>query len=848
MNEKIHSRSSKVYLAITIALFLVVVISATYAFFASNINNGNGLNIQVSTSGDSYALTGSSTGNIEMKVTSTDMMASKMSTEPIKSDTAEIKINLVSPSQETMTSCKYDIVWIWESEDIYTQADGILGDIYKIADKQFCVPSQETSCDGEYLGYFPYEFSVVIPGLIEEQELSNLSIEDNKVVIANDVKLATSNAGSGVTVNHLVQMNIYNIPYDQNNIKGKNFSGHFDVENVSCVMNDNQGMLSDKIISLADDEEKVSISDNSVYKVVHETFEGASNTIDAGYRFEGANPDNYVIYNDELWRIISVEKGSEIGLNPDKYYTKIIRSNNIRDLKWDWVDHNNDTVASDNEGENDWTNSSLNLLLNNFYYNRIGDFSSSSEVKGLNKEARNMIARYNDNASLWHLRGINFNVFDDLSSPDLYEIERFTGFGGNYSYDTLINNPVGIMYSSDYGYAMYAGEGNTTCVNDVNALYRYSECTQYNWLYDGSTQWTIMPDPESNNNVFVSYQEGGLCHDKVTSSEPSTRPVVYLESDVEIISGSGSYNDPYEIYFKTKDYLNDKVIALANNEDKVSLTDSSVYKVSHETFTGTNGELIDAGYRYEGANPDNYVLYNNELWRIIGVEKGSNIGLEANVNYTKIIIADSIGDSAWDNDTNDWANSTLYAKLNGDYLNQTGSYSNTSDIKGLDNTSRNMIAKYNNNYSLWHLRGTTSYKTLTTAQWYETERITGTFKSGYASTITGAVGLMYPSDYGYAMYSAGASSSCINSTTAVHSYDNCSAYNWLNYNGNQWTITTFPTTDQIYRIQKSGSFYLIVGSSLIYDDFARPVLYLDSKVFVTEGKGSESEPYLLSIE
>ena len=159
-----------------------------------------------------------------------------------------------------------------------------------------------------------------------------------------------------------------------------------------------------------------------------------------------------------------------------------------------------------------------------------------------------------------------------------------------------------------------------------------------------------------------------------------------------------------------------------------------------------------------------------------------------------------------------------------------------------------MIAKYNNNYSLWHLRGTTSYKTLTTAQWYETERITGTFKSGYASTITGAVGLMYPSDYGYAMYSAGASSSCINSTTAVHSYDNCSAYNWLNYNGNQWTITTFPTTDQIYRIQKSGSFYLIVGSSLIYDDFARPVLYLDSKVFVTEGKGSESEPYLLSIE
>ena len=59
-------------------------------------------------------------------------------------------------------------------------------------------------------------------------------------------------------------------------------------------------------------------------------------------------------------------------------------------------------------------------------------------------------------------------------------------------------------------------------------------------------------------------------------------------------------------------YCFDKVIALSDDEEKISLSDGSVYRVKHETFTGDTGQL-DAGYRYEGANPDNYVLYNNEL-------------------------------------------------------------------------------------------------------------------------------------------------------------------------------------------------------------------------------------------
>ncbi len=42
--------------------------------------------------------------------------------------------------------------------------------------------------------------------------------------------------------------------------------------------------------------------------------------------------------------------------------------------------------------------------------------------------------------------------------------------------------------------------------------------------------------------------------------------------------------------------------------------------------------------RYTGKNPNNYVLFNNELWRMIGIFDGK----------IKIIKNDSIKDMSWD--------------------------------------------------------------------------------------------------------------------------------------------------------------------------------------------------------
>ena len=237
MEEKIHSKNAKVYLAITIGLFLVAVVGATYAFFATTQATQSRLNVYVSTNAESYALTGTTNGSIEINVNSTVMMESKVSGEAIASDTADLDVHLVSPADGIKTTCTYDIIWIWESSETYTTPDGYLGDVYKNADGEICGQYNEATCNGELVGSYPHEFSIAVSnGVREETDISQLERTGNKVLVAEGVEISTTDASVGTDTRYTMQMAIYNIPYDQTNIKAKNFKGHFAIENVNCVM------------------------------------------------------------------------------------------------------------------------------------------------------------------------------------------------------------------------------------------------------------------------------------------------------------------------------------------------------------------------------------------------------------------------------------------------------------------------------------------------------------------------------------------------------------------------------------------------------------------------------------
>ena len=283
----------------------------------------------------------------------------------------------------------------------------------------------------------------------------------------------------------------------------------------------------------------------------------------------------------------------------------------------------------------------------------------------------------------------------------------------------------------------------------------------------------------------------------------------------------------------------------------INKTYINTYITSLSGQTQGDGQVVNEnGYRYEGKNPNNYIWFNNELWRIIGVFDSASHG-QSGKNLVKIIRADSIGGLAWHkSNTNDWTQASLMNLLNGAYLNaddgtESGycyGYSTTVPSNcdytkiGINSTYRNMIANVK-----WYLGGYSS-NSATAEAFYGYER-GSTVYSGRPTEWEGKIGLMYPSDYGYSVLA----SSCAR-TTNLSSYDKatCAGESWL-YGGNyEWTLTPSSAASTYmfylyYRGILDDSYYANRGYT------ARPVLYLDSSVYVIDGNGTMSDPYIIGM-
>jgi hypothetical protein len=262
---------------------------------------------------------------------------------------------------------------------------------------------------------------------------------------------------------------------------------------------------------------------------------------------------------------------------------------------------------------------------------------------------------------------------------------------------------------------------------------------------------------------------------------------------------------------------------------------------------GTGQLVNENGYRYEGKNPNNYVWFNNEYWRIIGVFDSTSHG-QANKNLVKIIRADVLDGLTWDKSgANDWTAASLNKLLNGAYYNaQDGTSSGyccgcgmtvTANCdytkKGIQSGYRNMIANVT-----WHLGGYSS-KDATTEAFYGYERGT-TVYSGRPTSTTGYIGLMYPSDYGYSVLS----SSCARTNT-LNLYGTCAEASWLYGKGYEWTISPDSSSSSyVFFLSDDGS---LNSNHARYGRVARPVLYLDASVYKIDGEGTLDKPYIIGM-
>ena len=281
------------------------------------------------------------------------------------------------------------------------------------------------------------------------------------------------------------------------------------------------------------------------------------------YRYIGADPNNYVKFNDELWRIIGVFDTDD-GTGKVEKRLKIIRNESIGEYPWDNKDKT--TGAETNDGRNEWSDARLNYLLNpghesetaggSLYWNREAgncykgyqnatttcDFTTT----GLTEKAKAMIGD-----AKWYLGGTaNYNSSSNGLASHWYKYERGTVVYSGRS--TSWTGKVGLMYPSDYGYATSGGTTTNRASCLAKEMYNWSDssvsdCKNNDWMYNSSKgQWTITPRQDGTYYVFYVVNTGYV-NNTYAFSNNGVRPVVHLKSTIKVSSGTGEKDNPYII-------------------------------------------------------------------------------------------------------------------------------------------------------------------------------------------------------------------------------------------------------------------------------------------------------------
>ena len=283
------------------------------------------------------------------------------------------------------------------------------------------------------------------------------------------------------------------------------------------------------------------------------------------YRFRGADPNNYVSFNNDIYRVIGVFDSNSHGVE-GKYLVKLIRSRILGDYAWGAYNSTN-TSGTYSSYKNDWTGNttgvkaSANVLLNEFFYNKTDTSStygscsswtyyysgnnyktfSCSDIVGYGIDSN--LRDYIEEVT-WYLKGYKTNSY---SKQNFYLCERGLSTdttncmsANSGAYDASATGKIGLMYASDYLYASsyFADTATTT----VSSQYYGNK----NWLYKGY-EWTITPRADSASNAFNVDYSGNVHYIYLANNGYGVRPTFYLKSNVIVTGGSGTFDAPYTL-------------------------------------------------------------------------------------------------------------------------------------------------------------------------------------------------------------------------------------------------------------------------------------------------------------
>ena len=267
------------------------------------------------------------------------------------------------------------------------------------------------------------------------------------------------------------------------------------------------------------------------------------NTPDQNIRYYGSNPNNYVRFNNELWRIIGV-----FGDN-----VKLIRSESLGSLSWD----SSESSINGGCGVNEWSQADLKNYLNTMYYGG----TSVTCYNGQNNQTTTCPTGTIDETSkglidyhTWNTGAIEYETTTDTIKFYKAERGRLNGkicSSGSPCNDTIIRTTtwtgyIGLPYATDWAYA----SGENICETNMQAQDSSNAyvCKNNNWIYQKSDIRIISSIPNLYTALYVwVVSEIGSIQNANASETHSIFPALYLKSNVLIDSGNGTSSNPYTL-------------------------------------------------------------------------------------------------------------------------------------------------------------------------------------------------------------------------------------------------------------------------------------------------------------
>ena len=573
--EKIENKKKIIIISIAVTLILAIAISFGYLGIF-NIDLNNVMNVNITANKIDNAVLDTTTTNFSITVDPYNM-TEETSTTYIATNTSTLNVSLDANTTKTGVTCTYDIIFNYDSSsDKYTSKTA---------------------------GTFKeFTLQVIGPEVGNNEFMSEDDFPSENMTVVKNAKISNSKKGSPSVHNWTINTKFYNLAFDQSNLINKTYSGTFKVANVTCYQTEANNQININVTGLPynNPNSNYSLSNlngitssniewnniNRMISIKNGVNDGGSATltkttnttgtllssvITAGvgtsgvgtsgdgvikkvtdnnteqYRYQGNNPNNYVSFNNQLWRIIGyvpvclevspvTEDTTINGIEFKQGEAQCTKwENRVKIIKADPIG----AYAYDKSGYNSsnpivWIGSTIQGLLNTCFLGKKDGCSkycyADSDTQGVCNYSQNGI---NENDSYGNMIE---DVYYNIGMSNSYSSSSVV-YANEVKKQTSENTLIGLMYASDFGYAISGYTGNLVYSSTNSQMVN-------NWLFGQSFDWT-MTAYNSYSPVRVNHIGGVV--DSYAYDGSDVRPVLYLQSNVSKLSGDGTMASPYTL-------------------------------------------------------------------------------------------------------------------------------------------------------------------------------------------------------------------------------------------------------------------------------------------------------------